>query len=57
MEFQELSLEEKVKFTVNDFKRRDKLAARGKKEADQYRFNNSCKIRNKLRGEKRTSIR
>lgn len=52
MEFQELSLEEKVEFTVNDFKRRDKLAAKGQKEADQYIKGKSFQVKNIIKAKK-----
>lgn len=48
MEFEELSLKEKVEVTVNEFKRRDKLAVQGKKDADQHKFNNMCKIKKRI---------
>ena len=57
MEFEELTIKEKVEVTLKEFKRRKNLAAKGMKEADQYRFNNSCKIKYQLRGEKRASIK
>ena len=57
MYFEDLTIEEKVECTMLEFKRRDKLAAKGKKEAGQYIFQNQCRIRSKLKGEKRGSMR
>jgi len=53
MNFEVLSIEEKVNATLNYFKYRDKLSVAGKKEASQYTFNNACKIRTRLRQDKR----
>ena len=57
MYFENLTIAEKVEYTMLEFKRRDELAAKGKKEASQYVFQNQCRIRSKLKGEKRGSIR
>jgi len=57
MYFEELSIEEKVEVTLNEFKRRDDLISKGRKEAAQYSFNNSCKIRKRLKGERKASIK
>jgi len=52
MDFQELSLKEKVEVTVNEFKRRDKVAAQGKKEADQYLKGKSFQVKNIIKAKK-----
>jgi len=57
MYFEELTIKEKVEVTLKEFKHRNNLAAKGRKEADQYRFINSCRIKHQLRGEKRASIK
>ncbi|APC41548.1 hypothetical protein [Clostridium estertheticum] len=53
MDFQELSLKEKVEVTVNEFKRRDKVAAQGKKEADQYMKRKFFQVGNIIKSKKK----
>ena len=50
-------LKEKVEATLNYFKYRDDLIARGRKEADQFIKENYRKICKKLKGEKKVSIK
>jgi len=50
MYFEELTLKEKVEVTLKEFKRRNKLAAKGKKDADQHKFSNQCKIKKRQIG-------
>ncbi|MBW9154256.1 hypothetical protein [Clostridium estertheticum] len=50
MEFEELTIKEKVEATLKNFKYRDKLAAKGKKDADQHKFSNQCKIKKRQIG-------
>ena len=57
MYFEELSIEEKVIATINYIKNKKGASIRGQKQADQYRFDNSCKIKKHLKGEKKSSMR
>lgn len=57
MKFEDLSIEEKVAATINYIKNKKQMVIRGQKQADLYRFDNSCKIRKKLKGEKKLSMR
>jgi len=53
MYFEELTLEEKTEATINYFKEKDKVAARGRKEAEQY----IGKIKKQLKGEKKGRVK
>ena len=55
MRFEDLSKEQKTEATIKYFNDKDKVAAKGRKEADQYIKDNYLRIKKKLKGEKKTS--
>ena len=57
MYFQDLTIEQKTEATIKYFKDKDEVAAKGKKDADQYIKENYRKIRKSLKGEKKVSIK
>ena len=57
MKFADLSNKEKAIYTYNQIKTKRVAATKGKKEAALYSFQNACKIRSKLKGEKRVCIK
>ena len=57
MKFEDLSNKDKAIYTYNQIKNKKIAAAKGKKEAALYSFQNACKIRSKLKGEKRVCMK
>ena len=57
MKFEDLSNKDKAMYTYNQIKKKKIATAKGKKEATLYCFQNACKIRSKLKGEKKVCIR
>lgn len=57
MEFADLNNKEKAMYTYNQIQNKRAAATKGKKEAALYSFQNACKIRSKLKGEKRVCIK
>ena len=57
MYFEELSIEQKTEATINYFRNKDKLIAKGRKEADQFTKENYSKIKKNLKGEKKVSMK
>ena len=57
MDFADLSNKDKAMYTYNQIKNKRAAMVRGKKEAALYSFQNACKVRNKLKGEKRVCMK
>lgn len=57
MNFADLSNKDKAMYTYNQIKNKKISIEKGKKEAALYSYQNSLKIRGKLKGEKRVCIK
>ena len=57
MYFKDMTIEQKTEATINYFKEKDRMKIKGQKEADQYAFDNRCKIKRRLKGERKASIK
>ena len=55
--FKDLTIEQKTEATINYFKEKDKIKAKGQKDADHHIYSNCNKIKRRMKGERKVSIK
>ena len=57
MYFKDLTIEQKTEATINYFKEKNILKAKGQKDADDHLYSNCNRIKKRLKGERKVSIK